>query len=779
MTNELRRFAETFKTEDELRKHIATLLTKMRTQGVQITHGAQELGKDIIFYAPDAFNNWVLHACVIKNTKITGSVDDNDGARNVLFQVEQALDTPFIGPAGGDEHVSRVYVISPYDCSQVTMRSVQGKLLKRHGQIEFLCGGRLLEKFSSFWPEFLFFESTLLGSYVATLQKSFDQMDPIRFLASQHSIFSDAGITWRNVYVRQTFGISLLRYEFLVDVPDSAALDVAMDQSRLMHFIEQLRFASQFVKEPQAWESGDRQSAYELATSIELKISEIKSGWEHAWQQYRDDTEKEGRTALARSIARVKVIDVDLKAFQDVLSRTEDVVISFRRAMKRANTLVDSAQGKTIDLGSSEYLNYCRIREVIKLLPSAFRQSGKPIHNKFSEDLLNLTNVPLLVTGPAGYGKTSFCKWNVLNDVKGLVEKSSSTIPVYVPLHQLATAQVKSGEDAFFRTSELQEIMETARKSRQKLRLYLDGLDEVTTVEHQELLLNLAAQLKQGWPAIQIVVTGRDYVSGPWLRWLPRVNLSELGEKQVEELVLKWLDGNRELVDEFQNQLLRVPTLKPLMHIPLLGTLIIAVFKKLKSLPEGRAKLYEIFVELMCGGWDIAKNVKRETRFGSRGKLSVLTRLAGILHLNGKREAQESDVRTAVSQTVPALLEQWRNILDEILEDGLLIRIGKNLAFSHLSFQEYLVATDLSDPTGNRQQHVLRSFLTGEDWWREVLSFFMGMSTRPDETETWIRRTLEKLTHRTYDLPHRFDFLILRLKEAWPGWNPRHAAPKW
>jgi hypothetical protein len=52
------------------------------------------------------------------------------------------------------------------------------------------------------------------------------------------------------------------------------------------------------------------------------------------------------------------------------------------------------------------------------------------------------------------------------------------------------------------------------------------------------------------------------------------------------------------------------------MHVPLLGTLVIAVFKKMKSLPESKIKLYEIFVELMCGGWDLAKNVRRDTRFG-------------------------------------------------------------------------------------------------------------------------------------------------------------------
>ena len=125
ISNELERFAETFKSEADLRKHLATLLIKMpRTQSVQITHGAQEYGKDIVFYAPDGFENLQLNACVVKNTKITGSVDDNDGARTVLLQVEQALDTPFINGAGEEERVSKVFIISPFECSQTTIHSI-------------------------------------------------------------------------------------------------------------------------------------------------------------------------------------------------------------------------------------------------------------------------------------------------------------------------------------------------------------------------------------------------------------------------------------------------------------------------------------------------------------------------------------------------------------------------------------------------------------------------------------------------------------------------------
>ena len=241
-----------------------------------------------------------------------------------------------------------------------------------------------------------------------------------------------------------------------------------------------------------------------------------------------------------------------------------------------------------------------------------------------------------------------------------------------------------------------------------------------------------------------------------------------------------WLGADPAEHEAFDRQITSARTLQGLMNTPLLGTLIIAVFKKMKSLPESKVKLYEVFVDRMCGGWDLAKNIRRETRFGSQAKLGVLTRIAGLLHINSKREAQENDVRTAVKQTMVAFAEQWRNLLDEILEDGLLIRLGaNNLAFSHLSFQEYLAATELTDPSGGRQHLILKRFLSGEDWWREVLAFYVAMSRRPDETEGWIRKTTIEVSQssRIHDLAQRFKFLIDMLAGSWPGWAPREGLP--
>ena len=334
-------------------------------------------------------------------------------------------------------------------------------------------------------------------------------------------------------------------------------------------------------------------------------------------------------------------------------------------------------------------------------------------------------------------------------------------------------------EEAFLRSPEALQLVTSATSKCHKVRVYLDGLDEVTTVGQQQRLMVLAEKLANKYPSIQITVTGRDYVSGPWLRWLSRLQLSELNDDQVTQLIANWLGDASERGD-FDRQLSRARTLKPLMHVPLLGTLTIAVFRKLKSLPESKIKLYEIFVELMCGGWDLAKNVRRETRFGSQAKLGVLTRLAGLLHTNHKREAQEGDIHATVLQTAEAFAGQWRSILDEILEDGLLTRMGSHgFAFSHLSFQEYFSASELTDPNGTRQQRILKLYLSGDNWWQEVLAFYVAMSKRPDEAEAWIRRTTVDVskTSKVFDLTRRFEFLMGALASAWPAWSPQKTAP--
>jgi hypothetical protein len=560
-----------------------------------------------------------LNACVVKKDKISGSVSDSDGARNVMFQVEQALDTPHINGQGEEESVSKVFVISPRDCSPVTMNAVKGKLQQRASQAAFLCGSALLEQFAQHWPDFLAFESSFLGSYVSSLQDSFDQEDPIRFLGSQHSLFAGANKSLRSVYVRQKFKFEIHEVEIIAEIPPIDVLKEPITLSELREFLESLRFISELIKHPQTLESGDASEARDMAASLEQFANQLLEDWNRRWSDDERESVAMGRAPIPKALARTQMV---LPVFDQNRKEWEDLKRTFSALNERvrsANEYVQAAAKYPPDkeqLHSSGYMDYCRVADLMRAHPVAFRRVGKPLVFVFSEELLEGVSKPIFITAPAGHGKTSFCKWNTLHDVERLSEKSSSISPIYVALHRLSTATVKTGEEAFFRSKEVTELVSRAQKSHRRVRLYLDGLDEVSTVEQQEKLMSLAKDLSERYPLIQIIVTGRDYLAGVGLRWMSRIHLAELTDTQVESLIDNWLEGDDSVKVMFREQLTKAHTLKPLMQIPLLGTLVIAVFRRLRSLPENKLKLYEAFTELMCGGWDLAKNVRRDTKFG-------------------------------------------------------------------------------------------------------------------------------------------------------------------
>jgi predicted NACHT family NTPase len=131
--------------------------------------------------------------------------------------------------------------------------------------------------------------------------------------------------------------------------------------------------------------------------------------------------------------------------------------------------------------------------------------------------------------------------------------------------------------------------------------------------------------------------------------------------------------------------------------------------------------------------------------------------------MNRRREGTEREFSLAVGDVSPNSKFAWRDILGEILEDGLLSSVGGALAFSHLSFQEYLAAEDLRDPFGNRQKSALRAYLRGDDWWAEALTFYLARTSRPAEMRKWVES--EALATQTRRIQ---EGRISRLFEATP-----------
>ena len=82
----------------------------------------------------------------------------------------------------------------------------------------------------------------------------------------------------------------------------------------------------------------------------------------------------------------------------------------------------------------------------------------------------------------------------------------------------------------------------------------------------------------------------------------------------------------------------------------------------------------------------MAKGVRRGSEFGSNLKVSVLVRLASILHYNRSRDATASQIRTVIQELAPVLSTHWEGFLTDLLQDGLLVQNGSLYTFRHLSF---------------------------------------------------------------------------------------------
>jgi len=353
--------------------------------------------------------------------------------------------------------------------------------------------------------------------------------------------------------------------------------------------------------------------------------------------------------------------------------------------------------------------------------------------------------ISAFIVGPAGFGKTSFCRWHTIEDDRLFSQQQHGWISVYIALHKLTRQELLTLEEtvASYARATVKYFSRTT-SSKEGFRIYLDGLDEVIDEDDRGRVLALLRQK----PAIDgpaaYVVTSRDYLIGSGTLGIPRLSLAVLSDEKVLELSRLWLQDPI-LVKELKAQLDATPSLKDLARIPLLGTLIILVFRRTKGLPENKLRLYECFIGLLCSGWDLAKGVQRGARHKAEFKILVLRRVAFHVHTDRSKSFSPSNVNNVLRELdVKFDSEEAALLVDELLTDGVIQRSGADLEFRHLSFQEYLAAVDLfHDPLRDNAGSCLESYLEGDNWYRDVLQFYVLLVRDPVSAVRWIDREIQ------------------------------------
>jgi hypothetical protein len=744
VTDDLKRFIEGFDNEDALRCAVEALLMKMPgCTNVRATHGSLEQGKDIIFCSEGPMGEILLSACVIKNDKISGSAESTSGARTVFHQVEQSLDTPILNTQGEPQTVSRAYVITPHECSPQAMESIRGLLSRRSGQVVFMCGNDLLLKFKQYWPDYLLANVKFLGAHVKSLRDELDGDPSVARLLFKEGFSAAYGKNLAALFVQPRLALVLRSHDLKVNLPEPKDFERPMREQEAGRLANALRNHGKLISSLKAL---DCDNADPVAGEFFEVADGLSGAWISGYNQHRarrDLSEKElAKPREASSVTLGGATDLS-ERLANLFDRSAPFVARLRKHVSASNELESATFSDRLSLiRSDKFSDFYFVSDISRRMPSVMIAAHSSKKVEFTKDLLDLTVIPLLITGPAGYGKTSFCKWNALRDLEALEQKNSKVLPVYIQLHKLSDRPLASFQEAFLASEELaaiwRELTDPGSRAGWTLRLYLDGLDEVPNQARQVEIANIAASGVS--PKVQIIMTARDHVSGPWLSWLRRLEIQAFNEHEVRQLTEKWLDGDASGVSTFYQRLKRVSSLGALMKVPLLATLILAVYKHgHEGLPESRPRLYEMFVRLLAGGWDAAKNINRGSKFQSSTKLAVLSHLAGMLHGEKRRDCTADDVYSAIRERVSGLQIKTKEVLSELVIDGLLIPTGSFLSFPHLSFQEFLAAKDLVGLDPDRASLKLDAFLRGDDWWREVLIFYVSFHDRPVEMEEWIK----------------------------------------
>jgi predicted NACHT family NTPase len=346
-------------------------------------------------------------------------------------------------------------------------------------------------------------------------------------------------------------------------------------------------------------------------------------------------------------------------------------------------------------------------------------------------------NTNLMVVGKPGSGKTTYLQRVVTECNAGNLQ--AHRIPVLIRLREFVEDgrgvdyAVERYLERCWRLSagEMQSVLDAGRSL-----VLLDGLDEVTGADGQAI----AKQIKRfarDYPQVQVIVTCRTQSQESRFERFDSVEVADFNEPQVRAFAEHWfqtvcgdLTVGQSKAKAFLKQLFREEN-KPIRELaitPILLSLTCTVFRQKQAFYSKRSNLYEEGLELLLEQWDRSREIERDEIYRN---LSVEQKLELLSYLAVKKFEQEQYVlfeQTEIEEYIAEFLKIGQRDSRAVLraiesQHGLLIeRAQKIWSFSHLTFQEYLVAIIISVKVQDSAlAESIANRVTQKRWWEVLL----------------------------------------------------------
>jgi hypothetical protein len=356
-----------------------------------------------------------------------------------------------------------------------------------------------------------------------------------------------------------------------------------------------------------------------------------------------------------------------------------------------------------------------------------------------------------VIIGEPGAGKTTLLRYLAIMAAQRSMAGMPSLLPIYVELqsfvhsglHDLLDFVSTTWEEVYAFPAQQARLLLANHLDEGKALLLLDALDETVVGETPEAvrqsyeavsqaILTLAA----GYPKASMVVTTRkaSYRQHKPLVGFTALEVMDFHFEDVKQFVQNWYEAAYDLYAgeksaDLIKRLEANPRLQTMAANPLLLTLIVLAYEDRLDLPERRAELYRICIEMLLTKWDARHGMQRAWEFEPEQKHQLLKVIAWHFHRKRQRYFTEYDLLQVIAEFLPAInvaAERNKDILQEIeSEQGVLQEQATGLhGFLHLTLQEYFTAEYINDH--QKYTELLRH--RADPWWEEVLLLYMEIT---------------------------------------------------